>query len=167
MNIHLEEDEGRGMSKKERDIFDRIMSLGLFDFIRPFYEQHKEILLYLFFGGLTFVVSISSYALCEYQLNFLPLVANIFSWILAVTFAYITNRIWVFTDTADGFIPVIRECAAFFEGRLATLALEEIILYVGVSVLTFHSLLVKIIAQILVIVSNYFISKLFVFRTKE
>lgn len=96
-----------------------------------------------------------------------PLIANIFSWILAVAFAYITNRIWVFKDVAHGAAGIIKEIVAFFAGRAATLALEELILYIGITLMGFPSVAVKVVGQIFVIVSNYFISKIIVFKSKK
>lgn len=130
-------------------------------------NRKKEIGLYLFFGILSFIVSISSYAFFEYVCKVSPLIANCFSWVLAVSFAYITNRTWVFTDKAHGFEAVVKETFAFFTGRIATLLVEEAILYVGISIFSFHSMFVKIVGQIVVIVLNYFVSKLLVFNTRK
>ena len=74
------------------DVFDRMMCLPVLNRMEPFYREHKEILLYLFFGGLTVVVSIATYAFFIRALGADALVANLFSWIFAVSFAYITNR---------------------------------------------------------------------------
>lgn len=74
----------RKTEMENKDIFDRIMELGILKPLYPIYHQHKEILLYLFFGGLTFIVSIGSYAFFEISIKLEPLIANIFSWILAV-----------------------------------------------------------------------------------
>lgn len=150
-----------------RDIFDRIMGLKILKPFYPIYHQHKEILLYLFFGGLTFIVSIGSYAFFDISIKLEPLIANIFSWILAVLFAYITNRIWVFQNTAGGFADILKEILSFFGGRVVTLIMEEIILYVGIEILSVNSIAVKVIGQIVVIVSNYFISKIVVFRNRD
>ena len=120
----------------------------------------------MFFGGLTFVVSIASYAFFEYSLKLSPLIANIFSWILAVIFAYLTNRIWVFKNIAQDIKGILQEVVSFFSGRILTLVIEEIILYIGITLLEFNSIATKIIGQIVVIISNYFISKLLVFKTK-
>ena len=73
--------------KKEKDIFDRIMEFPVLRIFNPFYKKNKEILLYLFFGGLTFLVSIISYAFLNIQIGWNALIANIGSWILAVSFA--------------------------------------------------------------------------------
>ena len=131
------------------------------------FQKYREPLLYLIFGGLTTIVSIVSYAACERILGMDPLVANIISWILAVSFAYVTNRKWVFESRAVGTGPVLREIVSFFGGRLATLGLEEVMLWVGIRLMGLDSLLVKLIAQIAVILSNYVISKVFVFRKKS
>ena len=120
----------------------------------------------MFFGGLTFIVSIGSYAFFEISIKVEPLIANIFSWILAVLFAYITNRIWVFENTARDFADICKEISSFFGGRIVTLVIEEIILYVGIEILSVNSIVVKVIGQIIVIVSNYFISKVLVFRSR-
>lgn len=155
------------MKKKERDIFDRIMDVKIFSVFQPLYNKYKEILLYLFFGGLSFVVSIGSYALFERVFGWEPLIANLFSWILAVVFAYITNRIWVFDNAADGLKGVFREVVSFFGGRVFTLIVEEIILYIGITVLVCNSIATKTVGQIIVIILNYFISKIIVFKADE
>ena len=131
------------------------------------WKKYREFILYLFFGGLTTLVSIVSYAFCERVLGMDPLVANIISWILAVSFAYVTNRKWVFRSRALGVEAVIKEAAAFYSGRLVTLAMEEAVLAVGIKWLGYDSIAVKIFAQVLVILANYFISKWVVFRERK
>ena len=152
------------MKKKERDVFDRIMEVKLFSAFQPLYKKYKEILLYLFFGGLSFFVSIGSYALFERGFGWNPLIANLFSWILAIVFAYVTNRMWVFDNSADDLKGVFREVVIFFGGRIFTLIVEEIILYIGVIILEYNSIVTKTVGQIIVIILNYFISKIIVFN---
>ena len=146
------------------DLFDRIMSWKLFSPIRPFYQKYKEPLLYLFFGGLTFFLSIGLYWLFAHPLGLTPLVANALSWVLCVAFAYVTNRTWVFKEKAHDSKGIVREVASFVLGRVATLVLEEAVLWLGISVLGINDIAVKVVAQVLVIVGNYIISKRFVFR---
>ena len=152
--------------KKDKDIFDRIMEWKILSIFNPFYKKYKEVLLYLFFGGLTTFISIGSYAFFDISMHMDPMIANIFSWILAVLFAYVTNRIWVFDSNAEGMKGIIQEMVSFFGGRVATLLMEEVILYVGINLLSMNSIGVKVAAQILVLVGNYLISKLFVFKGK-
>ena len=92
------------------------------------------------------------------------LLANAVSWVAAVTFAYVTNRTWVFTQKACGLSGVLGEMGRFFAGRLATLGMEEVILWLFVEQLHFDSMAVKLVAQVLVVLANYVISKLLVFR---
>lgn len=152
---------------EKKDIFDKIMSLPVLNRWMDPYKKYKEILLYLFFGGLTSVVSIGSYAYCDVILGMNPLIANIISWILAVTFAYITNKIWVFQAEVNGKKELVQQIISFYGGRLLTLGIEEAILLIFITGLGFNSLIVKVVAQIVVIVSNYVISKCFVFRDKK
>ncbi len=87
-----------------------------------------------------------------------------FSWILAVLFAYVTNRIWVFDSNAEGIKGIIQEMVSFFGGRVATLLMEEAILYVGINLLSMNSIGVKVVLRFLYLLGNYLISKLFVFK---
>ena len=128
--------------------------------------KHKEILLYLFFGGLSFLVSIGTFSFCIYVLRMSELTGNVWSWVFAVLFAYITNRTWVFQNKAAGRRGIFREIYMFFSGRIFTLAVEELIIYVFITRLGFHAILIKTAAQIIVIVLNYIISKVLVFRKR-
>ena len=151
----------------KKDIFDKIMSLPILNHWMEPYKKYKEILLYLFFGGLTSVVSIVSYAYCDVIMGMNPLIANVSSWILAVTFAYITNKIWVFQVEIHGKKELLQQMVSFYTGRLLTLGIEEVILFIFITKCGFNSLVVKIVAQVVVVVSNYIISKCFVFRDKK
>lgn len=156
----------RNLIEDKMNIFDKITNLKCMYILRPIYLRYKEVILYLFFGGVTFVISIASYIFLE-KIGLPILIANLFSWILAVLFAYITNRIWVFDNSATGIGNICKECLLFFSGRVATLIIEELILYVGIALMGINSMLVKVVGQIIVIVSNYFISKILVFTNKD
>lgn len=147
------------------DIFDKIMSLpGLRRFYN-LYAKYKEILLYILFGGVATVVSIGSFVICETLLGMDALIANVISWVLAVATAYTTNRTWVFCSHTKG-KAFWQEMAAFFSGRVLTLLMEEGILLVFVTWLNFPGVWVKVAAQIAVLVGNYFLSKLIIFKKK-
>ena len=136
-------------------------------------------LLYLFFGGLTTVVSVIFFAipmnilhigkgkLLGFTIDYDVTIANIISWICAVTFAYVTNRTWVFEDKAHGTGAVVRECAAFFAGRLFTLVVETLLLNVMTNTFKMQEIIAKIIVSVVTIVLNYFISKLLVFKKEK
>ena len=150
--------------EEKRDIFDRIMSLRLLRPLQPFFNKYREPLLYMLFGGLTTLLSIASFWLLTSPLGMDALLANPISWVVSVAFAYVTNRTWVFGNKASGASGVTREALSFALGRLATLGLEELILWAGIDMLGFPALPVKLFAQVIVILGNYVISKLFVFR---
>lgn len=155
------------MSKERKDIFDKIMGLPGLNIFEPLYKKHKEVLLYLFFGGLTTVVSIASYYYLNVTLGINELIANVISWILAVSFAFVTNRIWVFNSPTNGFKEFMGQLISFFGGRVVTLLIEEVILIVFITWMNFDSMLVKIVAQVIVVILNYVVSKLFVFKEKK
>ena len=97
---------GRTMSSG-KDFFDKIMSLPVLNICEPFYRKHKEVLLYLFFGGVSFLLNIVLFALLNVKFGMNELVANVICWVACVLFQFFTNRIWVFdgrTDTAKGFL---------------------------------------------------------------
>lgn len=131
--------------------------------MKEFYKKNKEVLLYLFFGGLAFLVSIITYVFFDVMLSMNELIANVLSWVITVSFAYMTNKIWVFHAPTHTLQEFIKQMSSFFGGRIATLVIEELILLVFVTWLAFPSVLVKVVAQVIVIVLNYVISKHFVF----
>lgn len=132
--------------------------------IKELYFKYKEVINYLFFGGCTFLVSIISFYLFNKVLNLNEHVSNVISWVLAVSFAYITNKKYVFESKTSEKKDLLKEIGSFVSARLLTLVMEEVILLIGVNMLHIDSMLVKIVAQVVVIVSNYFLSKLFIFK---
>ena len=131
--------------------------------IKKLFEKHKELILYVFFGGLATVVSIGTFLLFDAVMN--ELIANVLSWIITVGFAYWTNRTWVFRSRVRG-MGVWKEMSTFYTGRLLTLGLEELLLLVFVTSLAWNAAVVKVAAQVLVLVGNYIISKWLIFRKK-
>ena len=161
-------------STEKKDIFDRIMGWGFLKTFEPFYKKNKEVLLYLFFGVMTTVVSFITAGIAKLLLEKLGAgqstvinISTVFSWICSVTFAYITNRIWVFESTAHGTSAILKEGASFYGGRLFTMFVEMLIMNIGVKRLGANYWLTKIIANVIIIILNYVISKLFVFRKQE
>ena len=156
--------QSNGTEKK--DIFDKIMSLKIFSFINPFYKKYKEALLYLFFGVLTTLINIVVFYLFTEIITLDELVAIVIAWIIAVLCAYVTNRIWVFSSHCATKAAFLKEILSFYGGRIFTLLVEEGILLVFIKLLSLNALAVKIVAQVVIIVLNYVISKLFVFKKK-
>lgn len=128
------------------------------------YKKYKEIINYLIFGGLTTLVSIGTYALFTIVFNIDYLVSNVLSWIIAVLFAFITNKLFVFASKSRSKKQVSKEIVSFFFFRIVSLGIEMIIMYVFVDLLSINDLITKVIAQVIVILSNYIFSKVFVFK---
>lgn len=149
---------------EEKDLFDRIFSLPFLRKGYPVYKKNKEVLLYLFFGGLTFLVSVFSFAFFIQFWHWEALMANLLSWILAVLFAFWTNRIWVFQSPTPTFNAFILQLVSFFEGRIATLIIEEGLLWLFITLLHYNDLIVKVFAQLVVIILNYIFSKKWIFK---
>ena len=126
----------------------------------------KEFALYTLFGCGTVTVSISAYAFFNVYLGINELIANVFAWIFSVLFAFVTNKKWVFKSKPPTKTAAFMQMFAFFSGRFITLMLEETILFVFITMLSYPSMWVKLIAQVVVIALNYIISKLLVFRKK-
>lgn len=137
--------------------------------INSLYKKYKEIINYLIFGVLTTVISLAFYYALVYTilnpLNAIMLqIANILSWTAGVIFAYITNRKYVFESKSDN---LLKEINSFVGSRIVTLIMDMIIMYIGVTVIGLNDKLIKLISQVVVIVSNYLFSKLFVFKRDE
>ena len=142
--------------------------------IKKLLLQYREVLLYLIFGGLTTVVDWGlSFLLYHFwgeaiKANVLLIHgANVIAWAAAVLFAFVTNRIWVFQSKKKGFLPILGELSSFAGGRVMTLLLQEAMFVIFFDILGINEFIVKIIAAVLVIILNYVISKLFVFRKKK
>lgn len=153
---------------EKKDIFDKIMGLPGLRILEPFYKKYKEILLYLFFGGLAVVLNIGLFAWFDLAFGMEALINNIICWVICVLFQFFTNRIWVFQghDRTDKGL-LWKQMGSFFVGRLFTLGVEELILLIFIVWLGFDAILVKVAAQVVTIILNYIVSKLFVFRTKH
>lgn len=149
------------------DIFDRVMETKLLKPCNGFYRKHKEKLLYLFFGGLTTVVSLGTFWFVNRVMAQNEHIANVVSWILAVLFAFVTNRIWVFRAKTESKAAFFRQLFGFYGGRLLTLGVEEVLLLIFITWLHFDSMLIKVLAQVVVLVLNYVVSKWFVFSKKQ
>ena len=150
--------------EQKKDIFDKIMELPLINIFNPFYKKYKEGLLYLFFGGCTFFIALITFSIGVFSFGLEEITSNNISWVIAVAFAYITNRTWVFTEKSHTFKGITREIISFAAGRLLTLFMENGIIWLFIDVLGIGVILTKVVGQIVVIVTNYFLSKFIIFK---
>ena len=142
--------------------------------LQELYLKYEEALLYLFFGALTTAVSFVTAGLSKYALERLSMgedtvsvVSTVVSWVCAVTFAYVTNRLWVFDSDASGSKGLLREAVSFYGGRVFTLIVETVMMWLGYSLMGINYWVSKIAASIVVLILNYVISKLFVFKNNK
>ena len=132
--------------------------------IKKLWIKYKEYILYVAFGGLTTLVNWASFYLLTHVIRMDVVPANIISWIAAVAVAYVTNRKWVFDSRASGAKEILVEAAEFTGGRLLTMVIETVFLWVTVDLAHWNDLLMKVVISIVVIILNYVISKKIVFR---
>ena len=130
--------------------------------------HNREVIAYLIVGVLTTIVALTVY----YGLTFTVLnpkdsiqlqIANVIMWIVAVTFAYVTNRRFVFESKDKR---VLREAIRFYEARLVTLAMDMGLMFLLVTVVGLDDRIVKLFVQVIVIVANYVLSKFLVFQMR-
>lgn len=159
--------KGKKEAMEKKDIFDGLMSLPVLNIFEPFYKKHKEALLYLFFGFCSLVINIIGYWLFSEMLKLSTTISNAGAWILSTTFAYATNRKWVFSETASGLKEISLEATKFFAGRIATLIIEGVLLYVFIDLLNYPNMIIKVLVSVVVIVLNYVFSKFWIFVNKK
>lgn len=127
-------------------------------------KKYKESILYLIFGGLTFVINIITYTLCTRIFNIDILMSNCISWIVSVLFAYITNKVFVFESKISGIKNIFKEFYSFVGCRIFSGIVELMIIFIMATLAGINDLIVKIITNIVVIALNYFASKLIIFK---
>ncbi|MFV0557236.1 MAG: GtrA family protein [Enterococcus sp.] len=129
-------------------------------------EKRKlwTLFIYLFFGGLTTVVNFMVYFFCKDLLEQNYLVANVISWVAAVLFAFVTNKLWVFQSKTTHSLELVTEFLRFMFYRILSLFLDMGMMYILISLIQTNDLVAKLITQIAVVLANYLFSKLFIFN---
>lgn len=130
-------------------------------------KKHRETILYLFFGAFTTLVNIVSYLFFTRVILFNFMVANALAWILAVLFAYVTNKFFVFESKRIEIRFVFKEFLSFVSFRLLSGVVEMLIMYVMIDLLFVNDVIVKVFTNIIIIVLNYLFSKMIIFKNKK
>ncbi|MCH5462550.1 GtrA family protein [Lactobacillus sp. LC28-10] len=126
------------------------------------FKKYQAVISYLFFGGLTTLINIGAFAWLNLYMNYQ--LATALAWLISVIFAFITNKLWVFNSKSMAWKVFFWETLTFFFFRLLSLGVDELIMFVGVSLLSGNALIVKIIDNVVVVVINYFFSKWIIFK---
>ena len=127
-------------------------------------KQYEGLLSYLFFGVLTTVVNYLVYLPCYNLLGWSAAVSNGIAWGVAVVFAYLTNKPFVFKSNDWSAKTVLPELAAFLSCRVGSGLLETGIIFLTVDCMAWNGNAMKLVTSVLVVVLNYIASKLLVFR---
>lgn len=138
----------------------------MIDLIKKYFTKYKELIMYVFFGGLTTLVNIVSYWLIADVLHVNYLVSTVIAWVISVLFAYVTNKIWVFESKSTKAGEIIKEVALFFAFRALSGLFDLGAMYVMVDLMHINDLIAKIAANVVVIILNYIFSKLVIFKKK-
>ena len=141
--------------------------MNIIELIRKIWKKHEEAMNYLFWGGVAFVLSMILFYIFANMLDLYEQIANILSWIICVIFTYFTNRTFVFQSKVKGLKNIFKEFKDFVTARLLTLVMENAILFLMIDLLTINNMISKLVGQFVVIVSNYFLSKLWIFKKKN
>ncbi|MCQ2410253.1 MAG: GtrA family protein [Elusimicrobiaceae bacterium] len=134
------------------------------NFLFRLYGKYKFFVFYGIFGALTTLVNVLVYWLCAHGMRLAVVPSATVAWLIAMLFAYITNRKWVFYSTVTDPAKIAYEMISFFSSRLATGLVDITLMAVFVNLLHFNDLIVKIAANIIVIVLNYLASRFLIFR---
>ena len=136
-------------------------------YLKRFINYNKHIVLYFVFGVLTTVVNLISFYIFAEILQIETIPATIWAWVVAVAFAFITNRLYVFESTAKTHAAILREAILFFIARLVTLGIEVFIMWLSVDICGQNKLIWKVICNIIVIIVNYTLSKAVFFSSSR
>lgn len=136
--------------------------------IKELCRKYEEIIVYLIVGVLNTIVSWAAFFLCAYtildaQIVWQNMVLNIISWVVGVVFGYFMNRKYVFKSTEPN---IWKEFIQFSGGRVSTLLLDVMMMVLMVNVMHISESISKIFVSVLVMIGNYIISKVFVFKKK-
>ena len=127
-------------------------------------ERFREVFWYGVFGVLTTIINMAAFWLFSDMLSVHYMVANVIAWVIAVAFAYVTNKLWVFESKSWEHTVWVPECIGFVSARLATGLLDMGLMYLMISIIGVPKMWAKLVSNVVVIIGNYVLSKLVVFR---
>ena len=135
--------------------------------IKILWNKYKEIINYLIFGVLTTIVNYISYIILTKVCNIDYLVSTVIAQVIAIIFAYITNKIFVFQSKNLSKKEFLKEMFSFFGFRILSLFLDMGFMYIFVDMLHLNDVIMKLVSNVLIVIANYIFSKLIIFKKKE
>lgn len=131
------------------------------------FAANKQIILYLFFGVCTTAINTICYWLLYDVLTLSNIACTILAWLVAVIFAFVTNKVFVFESKRTNATERINEVISFFGCRLLTGILDVAMMAIAVDLLQWNGLFWKLLSNIIVTIINYVASKLWIFKDLE
>ena len=136
--------------------------------LKNIYLKYKEIINYVIFGGFSTIVNFASYYVSARLLSIDEVVSSAISWFCAVLFAYITNKLFVFESKNDSKKDFFKELILFFLSRIVSGIFCDVGTFaLMVKVFYINDIIAKIVTQVMVIIVNYVLSKLVIFKKKK
>lgn len=129
--------------------------------------KYKAILLYLVFGILTTILNMVSYYYFYFQLRFNNILSTASAWFIAVLFAFVTNKYFVFESRHNSLNRSLYEGLLFFLCRLMSGIIDVSIMLIAVDHMGLNSMVWKFISNIVVTIINYVASKLYIFKKNK
>lgn len=139
----------------------------MFGKAHEFFLSHKELISYAFFGVLTTLVNYAVYFPLYNYFDLSATLCNVIAWLVAVAFAFVTNKYCVFKSMDKSVRCVLSELLRFFGCRAGSGFVESVILLITVDILHWNGNVLKILTGIFVIIANYFGTKFLVFNKKD
>lgn len=137
------------------------------ELIKNLLIKYKSFIMYAVFGVLTTVINMASYYVLYNTLSWSNLASTALAWLIAVIFAFITNKKWVFDSQSMEAKVLLYVLFSFFLCRIATGAFDMVVMYVAVDVMHANEMFWKLTANVLVILLNFVASKLIIFKKKD
>ena len=135
--------------------------------VKKLFEKYKDVIPYLIFGVITTLINIAAYWVGSHILGMGTVPASVLAWFLAVLAAYLTNRKWVFHSDAQGSREILEEIAKFFGARLFTGVIDWVFMFVTVDLLGAEDVIMKFVANVIVVILNYVFSKWIIFKKHD
>ena len=129
--------------------------------------RYYDVIPYLFFGACTTGVNVLSFWGSNHLFQINVMTSTAIAWLLAVTFAYVTNRIWVFHSSTKTKKGIVREILAFYSCRIGTGLFDFACMFFFVVLLGLNGTVIKFLNDIVVIILNYIASKYLIFKVHD
>ena len=135
--------------------------------IKELIKKYEELIKYFIIGVLTTALNYVTFAILVNSLKIELHLSNIIAWTISLIFAYFTNKLFVFESKSFKFNVLGKEILSFGAARVFSLLLEEFILFIFVNKLGMEKLIIKLIANIIVVIVNYILSKFIIFKKEK